>query len=300
MSLISKHKDKLIAFLKFFNTKPGFQRVFYHIHKLREDVLTTDRFLAVELDEGFYIGTYKYHQHRMWRQLTEGSFESEETKIVKKLISDVTCFVDIGAHIGYYTCLAHHLSPQISILSFEPNPENFISLKKNIELNSAVNCRAFNIGLGEKKETAILYGVDAMGSIVKETYDTHHLPHEQISVHIEKLDSFIDKVPTNAKVLIKMDVEGNELNVLRGSWEFIRKCQPVGLMIEICKRWSTQDNPFYEETFTVLKRNGYVAYSIGEIPGVLITKVDNPVDYNSGNFLFIRKNMTNDFEKKLF
>ena len=259
----------------FLNTKPVFMRVFYWIHQIRKDELTTDRFIAVELDRGFFIGTYKYHLHRMWRRLAEDSFENKETELIEKLIPNFNYFIDIGAHIGYYTCLVHHLAPHIPIISFEPNPENFISLQKNIEMNKISNCKSYQIGLGDKKEKVILYGIDAMGSIVKETYDLKTLPKEQITVEIDKLDTFIKDIPIGSKVFIKVDVEGNELNMLHGGLEFIKKIKPIGFIMEICLKWSVQENPHYQETLDTLDRLGYRVTPIGE--GV-------------GSFLFLQKN----------
>lgn len=270
-----KLKEFFISTIKFLNTKPVFRRIFYWVHEIRKNELKTDRFLAVELDQGFFIGTYKHYRHVMWRRLAEeDAFEADGTETIKKILPHFDFFIDVGAHIGYYTCLVHKLAPEIPIFSFEPNPENFKSLKKNREINGITKGKAFNIGLGQKKDKMILYGIDGMGSVVKETYDTAHLPEEQTEVDIDTLDTFTKDIPDSSKVFIKVDIEGNEFNFLKGAEQFIKKVRPIGLMMEICPRWSVRDNPHYEETFKLLEKLGYEARKIEE-----------------GNFLVLRKDI---------
>ncbi len=279
MGIISSNKERLIRLLRYLNVKPGFRRVFYWIHEIRKDELHTDRFLAVLLDEGFYIGVYKHYASNLWRRLAEGTFEPEETRVLKKITPDFDYFIDIGAHIGYYSCLVGHLSPEKKIMSFEPNPHNYASLVKNLELNNLKKAKAYPIGLGEKKEGRILYGIDAMGSIVKETYGAG-LPKDQVTVQIDTLDSFLKEVTGRAKVFIKADVEGNEYALLKGARQFITKVKPVGFILEICKQWSNGLNPHYDQTLALMKDFGYERYPIG--------------GEDEGRFLFIRKDLARE------
>ena len=290
MSLISRNKEKIISFLRFLDNKPGFRRLFYWIHEIRKDEFKTDRFLAVELDEGFSIGTYKFHRHRMWRMLAESPFEELEVALLKRLVSHFNTFFDIGAHIGFYTCLVRHINPLAKIFSFEPNPENFKSLKKNVEVNKIKGAEIFNIGLGDKKEKRVLYGVDAMGSIVGETYGLNRLPEEQTVVEIDKLDNFVKEVPNGAQVFVKVDIEGNEFSMLRGAMEFISKIKPIGFMMEVCRRWSVSENPNFTATFQLMDELGYHAYAI--LPGPYLEHVKNPEIFTDVSFLFWRKDQS--------
>src|SRR5574343_249926 len=164
-------KKQCLSVLKYLDTKPVFRRVFYWIHEIRKDELNTDRFIAVEIGDDFILGTYSYKNHRLWKMFAEGEFETEQSELIEKLLPFYNTFIDIGAHIGYYTCLVAKISKNIDIHTFEPNPENIKSLRKNVVVNHINNWHVYPIGLGAKKEKLVMYGKDAMGSVVKETYD---------------------------------------------------------------------------------------------------------------------------------
>src|SRR5450759_2502133 len=66
--------------------------------------------------------------------MEKGLFEPEETHIVGKLLDQVDAFVNVGANIGYYCCLA--LLKNKPTIAFEPEPQNLKFLLKNIKANN--------------------------------------------------------------------------------------------------------------------------------------------------------------------
>src|SRR3989344_1775867 len=67
-------------------------------------------------------------------------YELVETKLFKSLLKPGMNVVDVGAAIGYYTCIAGKLlGPEGKVYAFEPAPRNFSILRKNIELNNLSN-----------------------------------------------------------------------------------------------------------------------------------------------------------------
>lgn len=292
MGIISKNREILIKILKYLNNRPGFSRLFYWIHEIRKDEIKTNNFLAFEIDEGYFLGCYNHRKHRTWRKFIENEFEINDTETVKKFIPYFDCFVDIGAHIGYYSCLVNKMRPDTTIFSFEPSKENFRSLKKNLEINNAKKSTVYNVGLGIKKEKVTLYGTDADGSILKETYPD--IPEEKTIVDIDKLDNYINIIPNKAKVFIKIDVEGNEYFTLKGGSEFIKKIKPIGLIIEIVHHWSGRDNPHFFDTFSLMKDFGYDIYSIKE--DAKIEKISNTSKLDGANYIFLRKDISSELE----
>jgi FkbM family methyltransferase len=145
-------------------------------------------------------------------------------------------FVDVGANVGAYSLRA--LSRGMTVYSFEPNPENVKILKRNAEINHlAVN--ALEFALGEKEGTVKMSQNGATSRIVE----------EGIEVSVRTLDSFnIPKVD-----LLKVDVEGFELEVFRGAKETLARCRPV-IMIEM-HHWIGAEAE--AELFDILIANGY-------------------------------------------
>lgn len=140
------------------------------------------------------------------------------------------CAVDIGTNHGYYAWKMARRFAQV--YAFEANPQvdfDIRHFKKN-------NIRFFDYGLSDKAGTSTLNipvnnGVPIIGwaSLSKRELsfaDTY----EQIQVRLERLDDqpFAKNGPVD---LIKIDVEGHELEVLKGSVETIRRCKPV-LIVE--------------------------------------------------------------------
>ena len=72
--------------------------------------------------------------------LIDGVHEPAETRTIREQVPPGGSFVDVGANIGYYTVLAAIVAgPGGRVYGFEPEPVNFRTLKKNIELNGLKN-----------------------------------------------------------------------------------------------------------------------------------------------------------------
>lgn len=118
---------------------------------------------------------------------------------------------DIGSNIGLYTLKAANTCKSCKVYSFEPNPEVFSRLKKNIELNRLDNVRLFNIGFADKKGKAYLNSGDST-VFGKVSYEGG-----RFQIDIDTLDSFTVKEGVNKIDIMKIDAEDFELNVLKGA-----------------------------------------------------------------------------------
>jgi FkbM family methyltransferase len=130
-------------------------------------------------------------------------------------------FIDIGANLGYYTCLLGELAgPAGLVLSVEPEPNNLKLLNANIAINSLTEkIKVFPVALGAKIGTATLnlYKSSNRGrhSIVsKGTAGT-------VEVSVRKLDDLANSIFHSGQRIdfLKMDVEGYEPFVIQGGLE---------------------------------------------------------------------------------
>lgn len=164
--------------------------------------------------------------HYLYFGIADANYSSIESNI-----RNASVILDIGANIGTTSLYFASMNQQAQILAFEPHPQTFARAKENVELNLFKNIDLVNIGLGEKKEKVKLYEVNVnnpgMNRILQVEKD---YPFKLIAV--EKLDDFLQDKNIAEVNLIKLDVEGFEISVLKGAEKTIRANKPL-LFIEL-------------------------------------------------------------------
>ena len=173
-----------------------------------------------------------------------GTFDKGTTKLFGKLIKPGMVVLDIGANVGYYSLFAARLAGEKGrIFSFEPAPDNFALLVRNIEVNGFKNIVPLQQAVSNKTGKGTLF-------LSKET-DLHHLgtPDENgtISVVTVTVDEFVKK--TGCRVdMIKIDVEGWEMAVLQGMVETIKRYPDLKVITEYFPS-SIKESGFSAERF---------------------------------------------------
>lgn len=225
-------------------------------------------------------------------KMQSGDFEPEESLLLSQLLIESDVFVDVGANIGFYTCLAKELDNHV--VAFEPDSENLESLFQNLELNGWNDCEIYPLGLSEKYGSCMLYGFGTGASILPNWADVPTSLHKTIpltTLDIILSNRFIDK-----KVIVKIDVEGAELSVLKGSINALEKYHNMKLLIEICltEHHPNGKNPNFYSTFELLDSYGYKATCIeGNSQRVSLTDAKRWQesgfrDFGGINFLFTK------------
>ena len=159
-------------------------------------------------------------------------YEHRVKKFIIDRLDQYDTFMDVGACIGDYSIWLQ--GKGYKCLAFEPVPTNYHSLLMNKDLNSIQDgLHVYNIGLGETEEivqfevrednkgaSKVLRGVEA---------------EDQNSGQIYPLDSIIQRLPISSedRIIAKLDVEGYEMEVLKGASKFIREQENLMLIIEI-------------------------------------------------------------------
>ncbi|MBI4975528.1 FkbM family methyltransferase [Candidatus Peregrinibacteria bacterium] len=143
----------------------------------------------------------------------EEIFVDRDYKILDDVIKKADCpIVDIGAHIGCFSIYASVLNPSARVFAFEPEEENFKTLKENLKLNSIKNVIAKNLAV---------YGVSGVRDlyISKDSHNNSFVLREENSKKVNCVDfgSLIERffVKGGYKFfsLVKMDCEGSEFSI---------------------------------------------------------------------------------------
>lgn len=134
--------------------------------------------------------------------------------------------LDIGANIGNHTLVMSRHARQV--LAFEPQPEVFQILSRNIEANGITNVRAHPVGLSDCNDSLVLY-TNLEGNSGGSTFNPKRRPGHHLKVRSEVRigDEFLASQGVDRVDLIKIDVEGYELEVLKGLAKTIREHQPI-------------------------------------------------------------------------
>jgi FkbM family methyltransferase len=126
-------------------------------------------------------------------------------------------YLDIGVNIGTHSLVYSKIFKYI--IAFEPDKYNYNQSKENLLINNVTNVKLLNKALGSKKGfvKTFQHSNHSRGCIMT-TFTNNKTDTEQIT---------LDSLELNNIDLIKIDVEGNELNVLKGALETIQRNKPI-------------------------------------------------------------------------
>ena len=201
--------------------------------------------------------------------LNFGSYEPEETIIIRRIAKSMNTMLDIGANIGWYSLLAKSINPVSIVHAFEPIPTTFEKLITNCRLNDckAINC--YNYGFSAAPGSFPFYfypegGINASLQNLSERNDV-----SIVNCELRLLDSILEWLDPESKVdFIKCDVEGNELFVIQGGMALISHHKPV-LLLELLRKWSARFNYHPNKVINLLGDIGYKAYVVTPDKGLL-------------------------------
>ena len=167
--------------------------------------------------------------------------------------------VDAGAHYGFYSLLASRLvGGRGLVLAFEPASDNYRGLIKNLKLNHAGNIAPLKMALGSRDGEGELYHSTHSGARALTPFPPPYRNLHSERVRVAKLDTVLPALGISRVDLIKLDVEGFELEVLKGAVATLAKHKPSLTIAAYhalwekaaVKRWLMENAPFYRLTET--------------------------------------------------
>ena len=162
--------------------------------------------------------------------------------------------IDIGAHIGRYTITS---SKQVGntgkVLAIEADPDNFQLLKRNIALNNLKNVLPLNYAVFSTRTRMKLYEQSASAKYNSLMLARAAKTKNYVEVNADTLDSILKLNEVNQVNWIKIDVEGAEFEVLKGSTKTL-STDNVSLFIEI---HNIDDPSHYHNIIDFLKYRNY-------------------------------------------
>ena len=227
------------------------------------------------------------------KTMASGDYENNETDLFLELIDKNELFINVGANIGYYCCIA--LSKGKRVIAFEPIAQNIYYLIKNISINGwSKFVEIFPLCLGKEVDILDIYGGDTGASLIKGWASIPETFKQQLPV--STLDSIINTEKLRSKTLIMVDIEGAELMFLQGASKTLTNNPKPTWIVEICldehQPISNSLNPNFIKTFEIFFDAGYKCYSADknreELNYDKILSIANGVSpQKNHNYLFI-------------
>jgi FkbM family methyltransferase len=193
------------------------------------------------------------------------TFEKQEIEIFQRLIKPGMLMVDVGANIGLYSLIASKiLGSSGRVYSYEPSKESYLRFLENIENNHINNVQAINKGLSDSSNADLVLMQDndcgdAERYIINHSDGENTLKNdtneigmgEKISV--ESLDESLTKFNERKVDFIKIDTEGYEYFVLKGSMNILSQNPDVIILMECTRLGTARAQTTQDAVFNLLE-----------------------------------------------
>ena len=189
-------------------------------------------------------------------------YEQLVTKLFKQEIKQGMIVVDIGAHIGYFTLLAAKLvGEKGKVFAFEPDPDNYSLLIRNINVNGHDNAIPIQKAVSNKTGQVRLF-LDGCSPSCHSLYENHSQRGKFVNVDSITLDEFFEE---DSQIdFIKMDIEGAEMAALQGMDNLIKKSGNLKLVTEFNPNFLERAGYSPGEFLGKLTEYGFKLYDINE------------------------------------
>lgn len=193
------------------------------------------------------------------RPMQRGTFEADEIALIQSCMIQTDVFVDVGANIGLYTCLAAMAGKQI--IAVEPQLRNLNILYANLIENGYMKAEVYPVALSDQPGLAEIYGVSGTGaSLISGWCKQSKRFHS--TVPLTTLDILLSDRLTDQRLLIKVDVEGAEFGVLQGAQRtLVRSPRPIWMIEITLNGYFPGLNPNFASIFEMFWQHGYEVHT---------------------------------------
>ena len=176
-----------------------------------------------------------------------------EFKFFEKFVQPQSHFVDIGANQGLYTLTLAHAAREGRVYAFEPDPRLFAALSKNIQRNCIENVELFNVAAASR-----------VSKLVLQPGRFNSGDNRIVRDKLQRSDTLeIDAMPLDAAIpgrrldLLKVDVQGFEVEVLRGAERLLQANPDLLMHLEFWPHGLRLAGSRPEELLDLLHQTGF-------------------------------------------
>jgi FkbM family methyltransferase len=167
-----------------------------------------------------------------------GSYEAQKVKAFADALRGKRVVYDLGANVGYYSLIASVLLGRVGhVIAFEPDIQNIVFFRRHLSLNDINNIQIVDAAVSDQSGTAVFRQEPgrSMGRLSEDG---------GVTVRTIALDDFIRESCVPAPDVMKIDVEGAEMCVLRGAERTLAEVQPLIFLATHAARLQQESRAF--------------------------------------------------------
>lgn len=262
-ALKEEYKQNKIGFYDFLETMQSYNKVLYQM----ADHLSSTGIAKIEISDNNVIFTTRPDNIKLlfngrerlgvpFEFINWGFYEKSEYELYNNLLSDGMTILDVGANIGWYSLLWGKKFLNSKIHAFEPIPDIYKYLSTNLVINGINNVIPHGFGLSDQNAVLSFYFNPMITGLSSSQNVLRYSGVKEIQCNVQTLDSFSNSLKIKPVDLIKCDVEGAELSVLKGAIETIKRDAPM-IVLELFHEWSCAFDYYPDVPIEILKNMGY-------------------------------------------
>jgi len=186
-------------------------------------------------DAGWYVASWDYNGDCVWY------FEEGARAFVREFLQPGMTMLDVGAHVGLYSLIAaRKVGPSGRVIAFEPSPRERRALRWNRKLNRCTRLQVEPLAVGAQDGTAVLFvsrGFDRGTNSLRGTASNAGL---SLRVRVTSLDEYLTSHGVSRVDLLKIDVEGGELDAFAGAARLLSRPPRPVILCELSESWAIE------------------------------------------------------------
>ena len=169
------------------------------------------------------------------RQMYFGLYEQPETRLVQDVLDSGDLFLDVGANIGYYSLLAAQIVGAAGqVHAFEPMPQNVAALRHTMRENGITNIVVNQVAVGAGPGSLDLFVSDQeIGNLGWASIVPSGRRSRAVTVERMAIDDYLTSRSIGRVNLVKLDIEGGELDAFRGMRSLLAQSDAPDLLVEV-------------------------------------------------------------------
>jgi FkbM family methyltransferase len=207
--------------------------------------------LQLTFDSRSYLGRFLYYR---------GMYEDATMELLRAILREGMNFVDVGANIGLHTTIASYLvGPAGRVVAIEPQEEMCDVIRLNVKQNGLSNVSIVTTALGKNSGCGVLHQLyDSNPSAATMRLQPDEQSQSMTSVPVRTLTEVLEsEALTGGELVVKIDVEGAELEVLAGAEAFFAARPPAVILLECVEHHLRRFGTTRRDVLDTLRALGY-------------------------------------------